>query len=199
MGVGIKILENLNISLLCKWWWRFENESSLWQMIITQKYFRGKNIYNIKTKNSDSPAWKGLMKVKTNYLKSRQVVTNSGDKSRFWHKSQISVVPLYIYDPELYNIYENKDILVKEAREMEWQLPFRRWLEGNMEERWVEICRKCENFDFKEYPHYVLWKWGEHKMFSIRSMYNNLSNDILGPEWHLIWKGKIPPEIKNFM
>lgn len=51
-----------------------------------------------------------------------------------------------------------------------------------MEERWVEIYKKCENFEFKGYSDYVIWKWGEHKMFSVRSMYNNLSNDILGPE-----------------
>jgi hypothetical protein len=30
-GLGIKNLEALNISLLCKWWWKIENESSLWQ------------------------------------------------------------------------------------------------------------------------------------------------------------------------
>ncbi|WVZ82085.1 hypothetical protein U9M48_029388 [Paspalum notatum var. saurae] len=29
-GLGIKNLENLNISLLCKWWWEFENEEGLW-------------------------------------------------------------------------------------------------------------------------------------------------------------------------
>jgi hypothetical protein len=72
-GVGIKNLENFNISLLCKWWRRFENESSIWQRTITQKYIRGKNIYNIKIRNFDSPTWKGLMKVKTHYLKGRHV------------------------------------------------------------------------------------------------------------------------------
>lgn len=92
-GVGIKNLENFNISLLCKWWWRFENESSIWQRTITQKYIRGKNIYNIKIKIFDSPTWKGLMKVKTHYLKGRHVVTNSSDKSIFWHESWISEIP----------------------------------------------------------------------------------------------------------
>lgn len=128
------------------------------------------------------------MKVKTHYLKGKHVVTNSGDKSRFWHESWINVDQQYITQLELYNICENKDILVKEAREINWQLPFRRWLEGTNEERREDICRKCENFEFKDYPDIVLWKWGEHLM------YNNLSNDILGLDWNHIWKGKISPK-----
>ena len=38
-GVGIKNIEKLNISLLCKWWWKLENEDGLWQEIIKASIF----------------------------------------------------------------------------------------------------------------------------------------------------------------
>jgi hypothetical protein len=115
-GLGIKNLEALNISLLCKWWWKIENESSLWQKIIIKKYFHGKDLYNIKVRNSDSPIWKDLMKIRAFYLKGRQITTKCGDKSIFWLDSWVNERPLCTIDPELYEICDDKFILVKDAR-----------------------------------------------------------------------------------
>jgi hypothetical protein len=39
-GLEIKYIRNMNISLLCKWWWRLENEIGLWQDIIYAKYMK---------------------------------------------------------------------------------------------------------------------------------------------------------------
>jgi hypothetical protein len=33
-GLGVKDLRKMNISLLCKWWWKVENEEGLWQEIV---------------------------------------------------------------------------------------------------------------------------------------------------------------------
>jgi len=30
-GLGIKSIHKMNISLLCKWWWKLEAEEGLWQ------------------------------------------------------------------------------------------------------------------------------------------------------------------------
>jgi hypothetical protein len=54
--------------------------SKLWPINI----YMGKNMLNVKTKNSDSPIWKDLMKVQAYYLQGRLIVTNSGDKTDFW-------------------------------------------------------------------------------------------------------------------
>jgi hypothetical protein len=37
-GLGVKDIHKMNISLLCKWWWRLESENGLWQDIIEAKY-----------------------------------------------------------------------------------------------------------------------------------------------------------------
>jgi hypothetical protein len=39
-GLWIKDLRKMNVSLLCKWWWRLDNEEGLWQNIIRFKYIK---------------------------------------------------------------------------------------------------------------------------------------------------------------
>ena len=36
-GLGVKDQRKMNISLLCKWWWKIEKEEGLWQEIVRQK------------------------------------------------------------------------------------------------------------------------------------------------------------------
>jgi hypothetical protein len=36
-GLRIKNSRKINISLLCKWWWRLENETGLWQDLVRAK------------------------------------------------------------------------------------------------------------------------------------------------------------------
>jgi hypothetical protein len=78
-------------------------------------------------------------------------------------------------------------------------LSFRRWLNNENEIRWISICGDCENFEFQDSPDTVQWKWGEKKTFTVKSMYNSLSNNISGPDKKHIWKSKVPPKIKFFM
>jgi hypothetical protein len=39
-GLGIKDLRRMNISLLCKWWWKAETGSGVWQDIIRKKIYK---------------------------------------------------------------------------------------------------------------------------------------------------------------
>jgi len=49
-GLGIKDLRRMNISLLCKWWWRLEKEEGLWQQIVNHKYMKDTTIHDVKHK-----------------------------------------------------------------------------------------------------------------------------------------------------
>jgi hypothetical protein len=139
------------------------------------------------------------MKIRAFYLKGRQITTKCGDKSRFWLDSWVNERPLCTIDPELYEICDDKFILVKDARIKNWQLSFRRWLNNENEIRWISLCCDCENFEFQDSPDTVQWKWGGKKTFTVKSMYNSLSNNISGPNMQHSWKAKIPPKIKIFM
>jgi hypothetical protein len=45
----------MNLSLVCKWWWKLEVKSGLWQDIVSYKYLRRDNIFSVKHKQNDSP------------------------------------------------------------------------------------------------------------------------------------------------
>lgn len=60
----------MNLSLLCKWWWKLE-ESGLWQDIAKYKYLKRDNVCFVKHKQTDSPVWADLLKVKNIYLQGR--------------------------------------------------------------------------------------------------------------------------------
>lgn len=71
----------MNISLLCKWWWKLENEEGIWQDLIKAKYLKNDLINTVKAKFNDSPVWKDLLKVRHLYLRGRKVKTNDGKKN----------------------------------------------------------------------------------------------------------------------
>jgi hypothetical protein len=67
-GLGIKNLKLINICLMCKWWWKLENEKGIWQEIVNKKYFLDKGILKVESRATDSHAWSDLVKVKEYYI-----------------------------------------------------------------------------------------------------------------------------------
>ena len=60
-GLGIKDIMKLNLSLLCKWWWKLETEKGIWQDIIGAKYLSGQLISFVDQRHhDDSPIWADL-------------------------------------------------------------------------------------------------------------------------------------------
>jgi hypothetical protein len=80
-GLGIKDIRKINISLLCKWWWRLDNEQGLWQDIIKFKYLRGKSICTVTHRQTDSPIWADLLKIREVYLQGRKLNVKNGEKN----------------------------------------------------------------------------------------------------------------------
>jgi len=74
----------MNISLLCKWWWKLENETGIWQDIIKAKYLHDKPIDAVHHRIGDSHIWSDLLKVKNIYMKGRSIHTRNGKKTLFW-------------------------------------------------------------------------------------------------------------------
>jgi hypothetical protein len=54
-GIGVKDLRKMNISLLCKWWWKVENGDGIWHEIITKKYLKKGGIAQVKKKQQEFP------------------------------------------------------------------------------------------------------------------------------------------------
>jgi hypothetical protein len=62
----------MNICLLCKWWWKLDNEDGIWQNIVKAKYLRKSEVATATHKLDDCPVWADLLKVKNIYLKGRR-------------------------------------------------------------------------------------------------------------------------------
>ena len=68
-GLGIKNIHKMNVSMLCKWWWKLEAENGIWQQIVTKKYMSRDAVGSVRHKIDDSSIWSDLLKVKSIYLK----------------------------------------------------------------------------------------------------------------------------------
>lgn len=70
--------------LLCKWWWKLEQEEGLWQDLVKAKYLSKASIHTVTHKLHDSPIWYDLLKIKEFYLRGGDIRIENGKKTRFW-------------------------------------------------------------------------------------------------------------------
>jgi hypothetical protein len=68
-GLGIEVLELKNKCLLSIWLFKLVNENGVWQQILHNKYLHSKTLSQVTSKPTDSPFWKGLVKVKEDFLR----------------------------------------------------------------------------------------------------------------------------------
>jgi hypothetical protein len=61
-------LELKNKCLLSKWLFKLLNEEGFWQELLKIKYLHSKTLSQVVAKPSDSPFWKGLMRVKEDFF-----------------------------------------------------------------------------------------------------------------------------------
>jgi hypothetical protein len=83
-GLGILNLENQNICLLSKRFFKLINEDGLWQKVFRRKYVKDKCLTQIERRSGDSHFWSGLMGVKDILLQHGRFRVNNGHQTRFW-------------------------------------------------------------------------------------------------------------------
>jgi hypothetical protein len=120
---------------------------------------------NVSHKSFDSQVWHDLLNIRDHYVIGRKIITRSGDKTRFWEDPWLNEIPLAVSEPDLYELCNDKFILVQLARERNAQLDFRRWLNDDIRGNWDKIMKKFQEFEFQETEDYVSWKWGKIKNF----------------------------------
>jgi hypothetical protein len=117
----------MNISLLCKWWWKLEKENGLWKQIVKFKYMRNKSIFEINHRLNDSPMWFDLLKVKDIYLQGRKMKIGNGESASFWFDTWLYNEPLCLTAPILFELCENKNVTIAQVRNGTLVI-FIRWL-----------------------------------------------------------------------
>ena len=131
-GLGIKDIRKMNISLLCKWWWKLDKEKVLWQEIVKFKYLRNNSIHSVKHKQSDSAVWSDLLKVKDIYLQGRKVMVKNGKYTFFWKDSWLYDKPLCILYPDLFKFCEQPNVNASQVHSDIESVSFTRWLVDNL-------------------------------------------------------------------
>ena len=189
----------MNISLLCKWWWKLETDKGLWQSIVKMKYLQDETVRTVKLNPNISPVWHDLLKVKPIYLKGRVLSTKNGKKTSFWLDTWIRDKPLCNISPVLFDLCCDKNILVFHFLRRQGQLQFSRWLPPFLFDQWLSLINNIYIHSFENNEDIPLWRWNKNNIFSTSSVYDFLTKEDSRKHFKHIWKAKIPYKIKIFM
>jgi hypothetical protein len=199
-GLGIEVLELKNKCLLSKWLFKILTEEGMWQQILTNKYLKHQTLAQVEAKPTDSPFWKGLMRVKNDFFRRGFFKVGTGDSVRFWEDIWLGNTPLAQQYPSLYNIVQRKNIMVATVlAQTPLNITFRRSLNDYKWNQWLNLCQRLMGVELSNDPDKFVWKLNESGVFTVKSMYLDLMQGHTVFLRKYLWKLKIPLKIKIFM
>ena len=200
-GLGIEDLESKNKSLLCKWLFKLMSEDGVWHELIHNKYLHSKSLSQIKVQPSDSPFWKGLMKVKDDFFVRGSFNIGNGESIRFWEDTWLGDKPLSCQYPSLYNIVHRKEVSVASVlrNAPPPNISFRRALTGDRWDKWLHLVNRLMVIQLTADPDTFSWGLTTSGKFTVKSMYLDYLSDHTRFLRKHIWKMKVPLKIKIFM
>ena len=106
-GLGIENLEVKNRCLLSKWLFKLSSETeTTWAQILRNKYLQSKTLAQVTVRPTNSPSWKGLMRVKPLFFNRAKILVGDGANTRFWEDRWLGETPLALQYPTLYNVVQ---------------------------------------------------------------------------------------------
>ena len=198
-GLGVKDLGKMNVSLLCKWWWKLEYEQGLWQRIVKKKYLKNSFISLLKKKPKNSPVWNQLISIRDIYTSGRKLIVGNGNSTSFWKDTWLCDTSLQEKFPLLFDISTKQNASVAEIAQQGWRLVFRRWLNEELQVCFRKLTDLLNAFAVNSEADKPRWKWGNNGLFSVKSAYEHLCVNEFGANYNLIWKAKLPLKIKIWL
>ena len=200
-GLGIENLEVKNRCLLSKWLYKLSVESeATWAQILRNKYLHSKTLSQVTVRPTDSPFWKGLMRVKSVFFNRTKFIIGDGNNTRFWEDTWLGETPLALQYPSLYNIVQRRDALVATVlRTAPLNIQFRRTLAGARWEAWLHLVRRLMDVQLAQRPDSLSWKLTRNGEFTVKSMYLDVINSSSIPLSKHVWNVKVPLRVKVFM
>ena len=139
-GLGIEVLDIKNRSLVSKWIFKILHEEGVWHELLSNKYLKDKTLSQVEAKPTDSPFWKGLMKVKDDFFKRGSFILANGRTIRFWEDPWLDGVTLSIQYPVLYYIVRRKHVTVFDVlSHYPLNIGFHRNLVGDKWDAWLHL------------------------------------------------------------
>ena len=87
----------------------------MWQELLQNKYLQSQTLAQVEAQPTDSPFWKGLMRVKDDFFSRGSFVVGNGETTRFWEDTWLGTSPLMNQYPLLYNIVQHKNVSVHDV------------------------------------------------------------------------------------
>jgi hypothetical protein len=120
-------LELKNKCLLSKWLFKLLSEG-VWQEFLHNKYLIQKTLPEVQAKPSDSPFWKGIMRVKEEFFARGHFKVGNGSNTRVWEDTWLGETPLSQQYSSLYNIVQRKNVTIAQV------------LNQSTSKHWVSKC-----------------------------------------------------------
>jgi hypothetical protein len=199
-GLGIEVLDIKNKCLLSKWLYKILHGEGLWHELIHNKYLHSKTLSHVEARDSDSPFWKGLMKVKDNFFRSGHFQVGNGRNTLFWEDTWLGNEPLATQYADLYNIVQTRHATVAQILSSRpLNIRFRRSLTGNKWYRWLHLVSRIMDITLTEVEDFFVWDLTSTGVYSVKSFYLNHMNSDIQFLHKYIWKLKVPLKIRIFM
>jgi hypothetical protein len=199
-GLGIEVLEIKNKCLLSKWIFKLLTEEGVWKELLTNKYLGEKTLSQVQLKPTDSPFWKGIMKVKDDFLKFGSFKIGDGNQTRFWEDNWLGNNSIADEYPSLYAIASHKNITVASVfGSNPINLRFRRSLIGNNREVWFHLVERLMRVQILDEPDRFIWALTPTGVYSTKSYYAELLNGHTQYLRKYLWKMKVPLKIRIFL
>jgi hypothetical protein len=122
---------------------------------LKNKYLHKKTLAEVESKPTDSPFWKGLMKIMGAFFTRGKFVVGSGEGVRFWEDKWLGDQTLATQYPQLYNIVHRKhDTVANVMGSIPLNIGFRRRLIGD---KWAHLCQRLMMINLNEDPDKFVW------------------------------------------
>ena len=199
-GLGITVLEIKNKCLLSKWLFKLLNEEGVWKEIIVNKYLGDKALSQVQAQHTDSPFWKGIMKVKDDFFHRGKFSLGNGEQVRFWEDVWLGPRALRFEFQSLYDIVSNKHSTVADVfGTVPINLSFRRVLIGQRRTAWFTLIERLMRINLTNETDKFIWSLTKTGLFTVKSFYDDLLNGHTRYLRKYLWKLKIPLKIKIFL
>jgi hypothetical protein len=142
-GLVIEVLQLKNKCLLTKWLFKLLTEKGMWQQLLHNKYLKNQTLAQVEVKPTDSPFWKGLLRVKNDFFNRGFFKIGDGSTVRFWEDVWLGNTPFASQYPSLYNIVQPKNVLVATVMaQTPLNISFRRTFNEYKWNQWVHLCQR---------------------------------------------------------
>lgn len=208
-GLGFKRVREINLSLLCKWFWRLK-EDRLWVRLLKEKY--GTDVGGFFPKMSRLPfgisVWRGLSHALPIFKSISRWKVGNGSCVSFWHDRWCSPFPLARLFPGIYAVASTKNLSVSEVYSLEGPghhgscLGTAQGCNEQMADLLVELKRCYMKITLSDEVDELLWSSSSDSM-SVANCYSNLlsfrlnffSPGVMQYRWNKIWIQQLPSKV----